>query len=100
MTPVVTGGNELAQPHAAFDPDPFTIGLGIFGAVAGGGAYLEARRQRAAADRRERDAFRAAWYDCRRAIVRISTARIISTPGSIRESSRNIRRNSPAATTA
>jgi hypothetical protein len=29
-----------------FDPDPFTIGSGIFTALAGGGAFLEARRQR------------------------------------------------------
>lgn len=29
------------------DPDPFTIGLAVFSALAGGGSFLEARRQRA-----------------------------------------------------
>ena len=51
------------------DPDPFTIGLGLFGAVAGGGAFLEARRQRQTLDKQHLDACRAAWYECRRTVI-------------------------------
>lgn len=54
---------------AAVDPDPFTIAIGIFGAAAAGGAFLETRRQRQALDRREREEFRGSWYDCRRSVV-------------------------------
>lgn len=51
------------------DPDPFTIGLGIFGAIAGGGAFLEARRQRQIVQNQGRDAFRAAWFGARRTLI-------------------------------
>ncbi len=52
-----------------FDPDPFTIGLGIFAALAGGGAFPEARRQRQLVERQHRDRFRAAWFNARRALI-------------------------------
>jgi hypothetical protein len=51
------------------DPDPFTIGLGIFGAVAGGGAFLESRRQRRLVQEQQRGAFRGAWYAARRTLI-------------------------------
>jgi hypothetical protein len=53
----------------AVDPDPFTIGLGIFGAVAGGGAFLESRRQRRLMQEQQRGAFRGAWYAARRTLI-------------------------------
>lgn len=53
----------------AVDPDPFTIGLGIFGAVAGGGAFLESRRQRRLLQEQQRGAFRGAWYAARRTLI-------------------------------
>lgn len=51
------------------DPDPFTIGLGIFGALAGGGAFLETRRQRQIMQNQGRDAFRGAWFGARRTLI-------------------------------
>ena len=51
------------------DPDPFTIGLGIFGAIAGGGAFLENRRQRQLVEGQQRGAFRAAWFAARRTLL-------------------------------
>lgn len=51
------------------DPDPFTIGLGIFGAVAGGGAFLETRRQREYVQQQGKDAFRAAWFAAKRTLI-------------------------------
>lgn len=54
---------------ATFDPDPFTIGLGIFAALAGGGAFLETRRQRQLAERQHRDRFRSAWFNAKRALI-------------------------------
>jgi hypothetical protein len=51
------------------DPDPFTIGLGIFAALAGGGAFLEARRQRQFIERQQRERFRAAWFSARRTLI-------------------------------
>jgi hypothetical protein len=51
------------------DPDPFTIGLGIFGAIAGGGSFLEARRLRQSLDQRQRESFRESWYACRRTLI-------------------------------
>jgi len=56
-------------PSRTFDPDPFTIGLGLFAALAGGGAFLEARRQRQFAERQQRDRFRAAWFNAKRALI-------------------------------
>lgn len=52
-----------------FDPDPFTIGLGLFAALAGGGAFLETRRQRQLAERQHCDRFRAAWFQCKRSLI-------------------------------
>jgi len=52
-----------------FDPDPFTIGLGIFAALAGGGAFLEARRQRQFIERQQKERFRAAWFGARRTLI-------------------------------
>lgn len=57
------------EQDADVDPDPFTIGLAIFSAVAGGGAFLEARRQRHGVERHQRDAFRGAWYNARRTVI-------------------------------
>lgn len=51
------------------DPDPFTIALGIFAAIAGGGSFLEARRARQAGDQRQKEAFRTAWFACRRTVI-------------------------------
>jgi hypothetical protein len=51
------------------DPDPFTIGLGIFAAVAGGGAFLEARRQRQIVESQQKGAFRSAWFAARRTLI-------------------------------
>ena len=58
-----------AEQTQAVDPDPFTIGLGIFGAVAGGGAFLESRRQRRLLQEQQRGAFRGAWYAARRTLI-------------------------------
>lgn len=57
------------QPDDLIDPDPFTIGLGIFAALAGGGSFLEARRTRQEAERAKKDAFRSAWFACRRTLI-------------------------------
>jgi hypothetical protein len=51
------------------DPDPFTIGLGIFSILAGGGSFLEARRQREVAQETQRGAFRQAWFQARRTLI-------------------------------
>jgi hypothetical protein len=51
------------------DPDPFTIGLGIFAAIAGGGAFLEQRRQRQMLQDQQRAAFRASWFAARRTLI-------------------------------
>lgn len=51
------------------DPDPFTIALGIFGAIAGGGAFLETRRQRQFMERQQQEAFRGAYFSCRRTLI-------------------------------
>ncbi len=59
-----------SEGHAkCFDPDPFTIGLGIFAALAGGGAFLEARRQRQLTERQHRERFRGAWFNAKRALI-------------------------------
>jgi hypothetical protein len=57
------------EPEQLVDPDPFTIGLGIFGAIAGGGAFLEQRRQRQLVQEQQRGAFRAAWFAARRTLI-------------------------------
>jgi hypothetical protein len=51
------------------DPDPFAIGMGILGILFGGGAYLEARRQRQFVERNSREQFRKAWFDARRTLI-------------------------------
>lgn len=53
----------------ATDPDPFTIGLGIFAAIAGGGTFLEARRTRQEAEGHHKDAYRSAWFASRRTLI-------------------------------
>ena len=58
---------QLHPEHA--DPDPFTIGLGIFSAIAGGGAFLEARRQRQILQDAQRASFRGAWFAARRTLI-------------------------------
>lgn len=61
------GGNEVGS--AAVDPDPFSIGIAIFSALASGAAFLETRRSRQNVETAERRAFRAAWYDARRSLI-------------------------------
>ena len=51
------------------DPDPFSIGIAIFSAMAGGAAFLEARRSRVHQEQSQRQAFRAAWFDTRRSLI-------------------------------
>lgn len=60
---------ELGDPSDGVDPDPFTIGLGIFAALAGGGAFLEQRRQRHMLQDQQRAAYRAAWFSARRTLI-------------------------------
>lgn len=55
--------------HALIDPDPFTIALGIFAAIAGGGSFLEARRQRQFMERQQQETFRSAYFACRRSLI-------------------------------
>jgi hypothetical protein len=52
-----------------FDPDPFTIGLAIFTALAGGGAFLEAQRQRQFVERQHGERFRTVWFSAKRALI-------------------------------
>lgn len=56
------------HPAEVIDPDPFSVGIGIFGAVAGAGAWLEARRQRADSENKSRQDYRAAWFACVRSV--------------------------------
>lgn len=51
------------------DPDPFSIGIAIFSAMAGGAAFLETRRGRTAVDAAQRRAFRAAWFSTKRSLI-------------------------------
>ena len=51
------------------DPDPFSIGLGLIQIIAGGGAFLEARRQRQALEQGHNDRFRSTWYQSRRSLI-------------------------------
>jgi hypothetical protein len=60
---------DVVASDEAIDPDPFTIGLGIFSALAGGGAFLEARRQREIVQDQQRGAFRQAWFASRRTLI-------------------------------
>jgi hypothetical protein len=56
------------------DPDPFTIGLGLFAAIAAGGTFLEARRSRQETERVQKDAFRSAWFASRRTLIHFKRA--------------------------
>jgi hypothetical protein len=51
------------------DPDPFSIGIAIFSAMAGGAAFLETRRSRVGVEHAQRRAFRAAWFNTRRSLI-------------------------------
>ena len=53
--------------HAA-DPDPFSVGIAVYGAIAGAGAWLEARRHRAFDQSTEHRAYRAIWFSCMRSV--------------------------------
>jgi hypothetical protein len=57
------------SPQALVDPDPFSIGLGIYAAIAGGGTFLEARRQRVDSELQHLQQFRGAWFACRRTLI-------------------------------
>lgn len=57
------------ERHQVVDPDPFTIALGIFAAIAGGGSFLEARRQRQFMERQQQESFRGAYFACRRTLI-------------------------------
>jgi hypothetical protein len=61
--------SEYLADEDLFDPDPFTIGLGLFATLAGGGAFLETRRQRQLVERQQRERFRGAWFQCKRALI-------------------------------
>ena len=61
--------NSPGEPDRLVDPDPFTIGLGIFGGLAGGGAFLESRRQREISEGQQRGAFRASCFAARRRLI-------------------------------
>lgn len=54
--------------RAAIDPDPFSIALAVVGAVAGAGAWLEARRSRVFEATNREGEFRAAWFNCERSV--------------------------------
>ncbi|HEV2889215.1 MAG TPA: hypothetical protein VGX28_02475 [Frankiaceae bacterium] len=51
------------------DPDPFSIGIALFSAMAGGAAFLETRRSRTNLEQAQRRAFRAAWFETRRSLI-------------------------------
>lgn len=51
------------------DPDPFVVGLGLIQIIATGAGFLEARRQRQAVDRLERERFRTAWFQAKRSLI-------------------------------
>src|SRR5437867_711228 len=59
----------LHADDEAVDPDPFTIGLGLFTALASGGAFLEQRRQREIIEGARQGEFRAAWFAARRTLL-------------------------------
>jgi hypothetical protein len=61
--------SEVESDSEVIDPDPFSIGLGIFAAIAGGGAFLESRRQREILQDQQRGAFRGAWFAARRSLI-------------------------------
>lgn len=70
-------GRSPAEPtmeQDGTDPDPFLIGLGIFGAMAGGAQFLETRRQRQFMERQQREQFRAAWFAARRTLIHFQQA--------------------------
>ncbi len=63
-------GGDRTDPNGELpDPDPFSIGLGIFGIIAAGGSFLETRRARQIVERQQRDQFRATWFACRRTLI-------------------------------
>jgi hypothetical protein len=66
---VAEDGGDAHDGAELIDPDPFTIGLGIFSAMAGGGAFLETRRSREHVQQQSRDSFRAAWFKARRTLI-------------------------------
>ena len=69
--------DDLGATHSALgvdveetvDPDPFSIALGIFGIIASGGAFLEARRQRQFMERQQQQSFRSAWFAAQRTLI-------------------------------
>jgi hypothetical protein len=63
-----TDTDDAAGPPG-IDPDPFSIGIAIFSAMAGGAAFLETRRGRRQVEQAERRAFRAAWFNTRRSLI-------------------------------
>ena len=66
---MTTDTGERPYLDTEIDPDPFTIGLGVFGAMVSGVGFLEMKRQTRRDDERERDRFRAAWFTARRAVL-------------------------------
>lgn len=60
---------ELDVAPAGIDPDPFSIGIALFSAMAGGAAFLETRRSRVVVEQAQRRAFRAAWFNTRRSLI-------------------------------
>jgi hypothetical protein len=58
-----------SAPAAGVDPDPFTIGISIFSAMAAGAGFLEARRVRQRDEQIDYRAFRSAWFNARRSLI-------------------------------
>lgn len=59
----------VLDENGLIDPDPFTIGLGLFQIIASGAGFLETRRRRQAVESAERGRFRGAWYNARRSLI-------------------------------
>ena len=53
------------------DPEPFTIAIGIFGAVVGGVGYIERRLDKRSAKKEKKQEFRAAWRNAEGAVERL-----------------------------
>lgn len=64
----------VTSPDNGVDPDPFMIGIGIFGCIAGGGAFLEARRTRQLNESQMRGEFRKAWFTATRTVIHFKRA--------------------------
>jgi hypothetical protein len=64
----------MAIDHEDIDPDPFSLGLAIIGAVTGAASWIETRRANKAEAEEEARQRRAAWYACVRSVVVLEDA--------------------------